>query len=283
MMATHEGQGSALDGEDRGGPDARQVTVTDAVAESRYVSERGARHELRFSRRWFLAGLAGAIAGIAGIAALFGRSGGTSAGGRDAGQGARGALADFPVRTVDKVPSVGLEEWVIEVDGLVERPVRVDHDVWAGLPRTEETVDFNCVEGWTVDQVKWAGVKPAELLRLARPRAGAGFVTFHAYDGSYVDSLPMSLVDDEYTLLADTIDGLALPPEHGGPVRLVVPRQLAYKSVKFVTRMEVTDREARGYWERYGYAADAPAAPGAGASVRPERGAGADGVDGAGT
>jgi DMSO/TMAO reductase YedYZ molybdopterin-dependent catalytic subunit len=86
----------------------------------------------------------------------------------------------------------------------------------------------------------------------------ATHVTFYAAGGVYKDGLPMDLVRDEQTVLADQLNGEALPPAHGGPLRLVVPDQLAYKSVKWVERIEVTDEQVEGYWEKRGYPVDAP-------------------------
>lgn len=86
----------------------------------------------------------------------------------------------------------------------------------------------------------------------------AKHVTFHAAGGTYNDNLPLELVRDPQTVLADTLGDEPLPPAHGGPLRLVVPDQLAYKSVKWVERIEVTDEAVEGYCEERGYPIDAP-------------------------
>jgi methionine sulfoxide reductase catalytic subunit len=109
--------------------------------------------------------------------------------------------------------------------------------------------------------VKWGGVRPADLLALARPLATGTFVRFSTHSGEYFDILSLAQPTDGCSLLADTLDGRPLPPEHGGPLRLVVPTQLGYKSVKFVGRIEVVDHEEQSYWEQRGYAVDAPAKP----------------------
>jgi DMSO/TMAO reductase YedYZ molybdopterin-dependent catalytic subunit len=84
------------------------------------------------------------------------------------------------------------------------------------------------------------------------------FVVVHAESGKYLSTLPIDLMRDPQTMLADELNGEALPLEHGGPLRLVVPVQLGYKNVKWVTRLEVTDTVRTGYWEHYGYPEDAP-------------------------
>ncbi len=173
-----------------------------------------------------------------------------------------GALSDqfgpFPVRSIEDVPAVPLEEWSITVDGLVDEPLTIDHSTWSSLQRLDETVDFHCVEGWSVDDVRWGGVAPAVLLERAGARPEGSWVVFHGYTGDYVSSVPIDLVRDPQTVLADSLGGAPLPPKHGGPIRLVVPDQLGYKSVKWVTRMEVTNASRPGYWESRGYPDDAP-------------------------
>ncbi len=149
-------------------------------------------------------------------------------------------------------------DWVVVVDGLVENKLHLDRTAWLALPRTQETRDFHCVEGWSVGHLGWEGVRVADLLNLAKPQAQGQFVTFYAYTGVYSDSLTLAEARAPETLLADSLDGKPLPPDHGGPLRLVIPSQLGYKNVKWVVRLEVTSMRAEGYWERNGYPAEAP-------------------------
>jgi len=209
----------------------------------------------RATRRLFVRG--GVL--VAGVAALFALV--RAAGVRGPGGGGTGAfdlLTSFPVRSVEDEPQATAAEWVVTVDGLVERPLRLVRTDWTRLPRFEQTVDFHCVEGWTVPGVTWGGVTPATLLDQAGVLPEGTHVVFHAAGGEYVDSLPMDLVRHPQTVLADSMDGAPLERRHGGPLRLVVPVQLAYKSVKWVERLEVTDRSVTGYWEERGYPMDAP-------------------------
>jgi DMSO/TMAO reductase YedYZ molybdopterin-dependent catalytic subunit len=172
------------------------------------------------------------------------------------------AIADqfgpFPVRSVEDVPDVPAEQWVVKVDGLVEQPLTVDRAAWTNLRRLDETVDFHCVEGWSVDDVRWGGVAPSVLLDQAGVRPEAKYAVFYAHGGPYLSTVPLDLVRDPATLLADSLNGGPLPPRHGGPLRLVVPKQLGYKSVKWVERIELTDSIRPGYWEKRGYPEDAP-------------------------
>jgi len=209
----------------------------------------------RYTRKWFLVLAAAFVAGIAGVYELFTRLGGSGGG---AAKSIGNLFADFPLNNVEEVPHKTWDQWSIKVDGLVDTPLTIDGAAWKALPRYEETVDFQCVEGWSVSSVKWGGVTPATVLDKAGVQPEGRFVVFHAYTGEYVDSVPMELARDPQTVLADMLDGQALPADHGGPVRLAVPRQLGYKSVKWVTRIEVTAKPVEGYWEQRGYPANAP-------------------------
>ena len=215
-----------------------------------------AHGSVRYTRRrvLILAGAfaAGAAAVIAGLRA-FGGSAAETVGGAISDQ-----FGSFPVRSVEDVPDVPPDQWTVKVDGLVDTPLTVDHTVWTGLQRVTETVDFHCVEGWSVDDVRWGGVAPAVLLDQAGVRPEAKYAVFHARGGSYLSTVPLDLVRDSATLLADQLNGEPLPPKHGGPLRLVVPKQLGYKSVKWVERIELSDSIRAGYWEERGYPEDAP-------------------------
>jgi len=208
----------------------------------------------RLSRRRLLIVAGGALAAlIAGLAVDRGRP-------RGSASQAGNSLADFPVLNIESgPPDVGASDWQLVVDGLVATPLRLDRAAWLALPHAQETRDFHCVEGWSVDKLGWSGVRVSELLEQAGPQAQGHFVTFHAYGGSYTDSLTLAEAQAPETLLADSLDGRPLPAAHGGPLRLVIPSQLGYKNVKWVVRLEVTASRAAGYWERTGgYPAEAP-------------------------
>ncbi len=219
--------------------------------------EAGPAHgPVRYTRRRVLI-LGGAFAaGLAAVIAGFKAFGGSAA------DKVGGAITDqfgpFPVRSVDPVPDVPPSKWVVKVDGLVDTPLTLDRAAWTGLQRMDETVDFHCVEGWTVDNVRWGGVAPTVLLDKAGVKPEAKYAIFHAYGGVYLSSLPLGLLSDQKTMLADSLNGGPLPPKHGGPLRLVVPQQLGYKNVKWVERIELSDKIRTGYWEANGYPEDAP-------------------------
>jgi len=217
------------------------------------------RTSLRYTRKRVLilggAFLAGLVGVVAGLRALGGSAGSVAS---SVGGAVKDRFGPFPVRSADRVPEMPLSAWTVKVDGLVDAPFTVDYATWKGLARTDETVDFHCVEGWSVDDVHWGGVAPGVLLDRAGVKPEAKYVVVHAESGVYLSTLPLELMTHPTTLLADTLAGEPLPHDHGGPLRLVVPVQLGYKNVKWVSRLEVTDKPRAGYWESRGYPEDAP-------------------------
>jgi DMSO/TMAO reductase YedYZ molybdopterin-dependent catalytic subunit len=252
QTTSEQGEGEAAPGGAGGQPGG------DLTGDSRVTGAAAAPHEMRHTRRRFLL-IAGAVAaGLAGGLAVvrrLGGSGGDATGG--AAQSVKDLLSSFPINSVERTPNKTWDEWTLKVDGLVGNPLKLDAAAWKALPRSDVTADFHCVEGWSVSDVKWGGVTPAAILQRAQARPEGAYVVFHAYTGEYVDTLPIALAMDPQTILADMMDGVPLPAEHGGPLRLVVPEQYGYKSVKWVTRVEVTDKPVPGYWEQRGYPSNA--------------------------
>jgi DMSO/TMAO reductase YedYZ molybdopterin-dependent catalytic subunit len=113
------------------------------------------------------------------------------------------------------------------------------------------------VEGWGLEKLKWEGVHLKEILGKVRINPKAAYVTFHATGGKYSDSLSIQEALEPDTLLAYRLNGKNLPPENGFPLRVVIPRMYAYKSVKWVERIVFTEKQEIGYWEENGYPVDA--------------------------
>jgi DMSO/TMAO reductase YedYZ molybdopterin-dependent catalytic subunit len=213
---------------------------------------------VRYTRRRIIILGAAVAAGLAAVVAGVRALGGTSQVADDIGGPVSDQFGAFPVRSVEAVPDVPADQWVVKVDGLVDKPLTIDRAAWNSLQRAKETVDFHCVEGWGVDSVRWGGVAPSVLFDQAGVKPEAKYAVVHAYGGEYLSSLPLDLMRDPQTMLADQLGGASLPPKHGGPLRLVVPRQLGYKNVKWVSRIELSAEQVRGYWESNGYPEDAP-------------------------
>ena len=147
--------------------------------------------------------------------------------------------------------------WRLEIGGLVRKPVSLSYDDLRALPRAHQVTDFHCVTGWSVKNVRWAGVRFADLLRAAGPLPAAKALTFISAEQPYLDSLTIEQAELKDVLLAYQMDGKPLPREHGAPLRVVIPDMYGYKNVKWVARVTVGERPVDGYWEVRGYDRDA--------------------------
>ena len=160
----------------------------------------------------------------------------------------------WPVMHYGPVPRFRPDRWDLRVSGATESGSGAawDWPALAGLPRCEVRADFHCVTKFTIPDVLWEGIAATEILRLAPPAAAVTHVMVWA-DYGYSANLRIGDFADERTLLATGRDGVPLAPEHGFPVRLVVPRLYGWKSVKWVRAIEYMTADRRGFWEERGY------------------------------
>ena len=144
----------------------------------------------------------------------------------------------------------------LAVSGLVGRPGEHTLADLQGMPQTELVRDFQCVTGWRVPQVPWVGVRLAHLLDLAGPTAAATAVRFTSFDGTYTESLTLEQARRPDVLVAlRMLDG-PVSHDHGGPARLFVAPMYGYKSLKWLSGIELTADVVPGYWEERGYSVD---------------------------
>ncbi len=162
----------------------------------------------------------------------------------------------WPVLHYGSVPTVDLAGWDLRVEGLVEQPQRWTWDEFRKLPRTRVRSDIHCVTRWSRFDNLWEGVSLAEVLRRAVPRPDARFVVVRAEQG-FTTNLPLEELEHDDVLLADTHDGEPLTPDHGWPLRLVVPRRYFWKSAKWIRAIELVAQDHPGFWEQNGYHNDA--------------------------
>ncbi|HVP77252.1 MAG TPA: molybdopterin-dependent oxidoreductase [Thermodesulfobacteriota bacterium] len=163
----------------------------------------------------------------------------------------------FLIRSIEETPPIDLGSWRLRIEGLVEGPLTLRFEDIQALPRKVQTKNFVCVEGWGLESQEWEGVHLQEILSKAKMNPKAKFVSFYATGGKYLDSLSIQEALEPDTMLAFKVNGKDLLPENGFPLRLVVPRMYAYKSVKWVERIVLTEKQEVGYWERFGYSSDA--------------------------
>jgi DMSO/TMAO reductase YedYZ molybdopterin-dependent catalytic subunit len=162
----------------------------------------------------------------------------------------------FPVLHYGSVPRADLSTWDFKVYGEVDDPSTLTWGEFQQLPRKQVHTDIHCVTRWSKLDTTWEGVPIQAVLELAQVRPTATHVVSHAEQG-YTANLPLAILDDDDVLLADTYDGKPLEPEHGYPLRLLVPKRYFWKSSKWVRGLEFLDHDQLGFWERYGYNNDA--------------------------
>ena len=158
----------------------------------------------------------------------------------------------WPVLTAEATPSVDLDGWRLSVNGLVERPTTWTWDEMHALPGSAYFGDIHCVTAWSKFDVSFRGVSVDVLLAAAGPLNEARFVLAHSSTG-YTTNLRLADVSDGKAWIAWEVDGRALPREHGGPARLLVPHLYFWKSAKWVSRLELMADDHPGFWERNGY------------------------------
>ncbi len=158
----------------------------------------------------------------------------------------------FPVLDLGIQPEVDLAAYRLKVYGEVEKPFELTWAELQKLPRVELFADFHCVTRWSRLELTWKGVHIKEILKLAKPKPSAKAVMAHCLEG-YTTNLTLSDLNDDDVILADTLESKPLPTEHGGPVRLLVPKLYGWKSAKFLSGLEFLPEDTPGYWEERGY------------------------------
>ena len=159
----------------------------------------------------------------------------------------------WPILDASGPPRVDRESWRFEIKGLVDVPTSLSWRELRALPRAKVFADMHCVTRWSRLGNLSEGASTRGLLSGAKVHSQARFVLVHAYDNGYATNVPLEDLLIEDALLADTHDGQPLSTEHGGPVRLVVPRLYAWKSAKWVKGFELLAEDRAGFWENGGY------------------------------
>jgi DMSO/TMAO reductase YedYZ molybdopterin-dependent catalytic subunit len=161
-------------------------------------------------------------------------------------------VRNWPVLDLGVKPRVDLWDWKLAIDGHVANPVTWTYQDLLAQPPFEDTSDIHCVTAWSRFDNHWVGVSAKHILSVVQPTARATHVLFHSYDG-YTTNLRLDQFDDADVLLAHSWEGQAIPAEHGGPVRVIVPKFYFWKSAKWVKRMEFLAADKPGFWENRGY------------------------------
>lgn len=159
----------------------------------------------------------------------------------------------WPVLHAGNVPTVNPTTWKLDITGLVKTPLSFTLDEFRELPRVKVFSDFHCVTQWSRLGNLWEGVSVREMMQRAGIEPQAAFVIVTGYDEGWTTNLPLDEFLKEDALFVDLHDGMPLDEDHGGPVRLVVPQLYAWKSAKWVRKIELAADDTPGYWEQMGY------------------------------
>src|SRR2546421_6941890 len=162
----------------------------------------------------------------------------------------------FPVLTVGPNPRFEPSTWDFSVFGAVENELELSWDDLQALPQKEVTVDIHCVTRWSKLDTTWIGVPVTEALERVGVKPEGRYLMAYS-DGGYTTNLPLQVVLDDDVLLAHTYDGKPLEPDHGAPLRLLVPKRYFWKSAKFLRKLEGMTEDRMGFWELNGYHNDA--------------------------
>ncbi|MBM3484547.1 MAG: sulfite oxidase-like oxidoreductase [Alphaproteobacteria bacterium] len=159
---------------------------------------------------------------------------------------------DWPVLDLGLQPTIDPAQWKLKVDGLVEAPLEWSMADFKAQPQIDDVSDMHCVTAWSRYDNLWQGVAAKHVVALVRPKPEARFIVFHSYDG-YTTNVPRAAFEDDDVLLAHSWEGKPIPREHGGPVRIILPKLYLWKSAKWVRRIEYVAADRPGFWEVRGY------------------------------
>ena len=159
----------------------------------------------------------------------------------------------WPVLDAGGPPQLSNLQWSLSVSGLVRQPLQWTWTEFQALPRVKVFADFHCVTRWSQLDNLWEGVATREVARLVEILPEAKFVLVYGYDNDWTTNMPLDAFLAEDALLADKRNGEPLSIEHGGPLRLIIPRLYAWKSAKWIRAIEFLSEDEAGFWEREGY------------------------------
>ena len=158
----------------------------------------------------------------------------------------------FPVLTFGPTPRIDLDAWQFKVFGLVDEEITLDWQQFNDLPQVTLDAEFHCVTQWSKLQNTWQGILFTDVMKLVAPKSEAKFVMAHCY-GGYTTNVSLDVLVDDDVMFAHSHDGAPLTPQHGGPMRLVVPKRYGWKSAKWVNGIEFMAEDEPGFWEMRGY------------------------------
>jgi DMSO/TMAO reductase YedYZ molybdopterin-dependent catalytic subunit len=158
----------------------------------------------------------------------------------------------WPALHYDGIPKIDLNKWKFKAFGLVEKEVEWTWDEFKSMPETEVFCDWHCVTTWSILGMTLNGVSSRDLVSKLKVRPEAKAVMLHCFD-KYTTNLLMDDFLQDDVLFTWGAYGADITPEHGWPLRLMVPKLYAWKSAKWVSGVEFIARDRPGFWEQRGY------------------------------
>jgi DMSO/TMAO reductase YedYZ molybdopterin-dependent catalytic subunit len=158
----------------------------------------------------------------------------------------------FPVYDVAPRPVFNKQTWRFKIFGEVEKETRLSWNEFLALPKVEVLADFHCVTRWSKENMLWEGVSTETIYQLVKPNPKTQFLMIHSMEG-YTTNVPLKFFLKEDSLFAYNLNKKTLEPEHGFPLRLVIPQLYAWKSAKYVNGVEFMLENKPGFWEVRGY------------------------------
>jgi DMSO/TMAO reductase YedYZ molybdopterin-dependent catalytic subunit len=156
----------------------------------------------------------------------------------------------WPVLHFGTTPRFDRANWTFHIWGLVEKPWQCSYDEFLAQPRSQVHADMHCVTRWSKLDMLWEGISTRTVLEHVKVLPQARFVMVHCEYG-FTTNLPLEDFLGEDCLFAWKCDGQDLEPDHGYPLRLVVPRLYAWKSAKWVRGIELMADDRAGFWEEW--------------------------------
>jgi DMSO/TMAO reductase YedYZ molybdopterin-dependent catalytic subunit len=158
----------------------------------------------------------------------------------------------FPVLSLGPTPDISKEDWKLFIKGLVKNPLTWNWEEFNKLPQENIVKDIHCVTKWSKFDTKWRGVSMDHLMKLADVDPTTTHIIAHGYDG-YTTNLPIEDITGGKAWVGLAYDEDEIEAEHGGPARLLVPHLYFWKSAKWLSGIEFTNRDVPGFWETRGY------------------------------
>ena len=158
----------------------------------------------------------------------------------------------FPIMTFGSTPEINLHEWELRIFGSIRKEIILNWADLEKLPKYNLSSAFHCVTQWSRMANEWEGVLVSTLIDSYNITGFPNNIMVHCY-GGYATNVQYTTLTQHKAILAYKHNQKALAPEHGGPLRLVLPERYAWKSAKWINGLEFTEDDNPGFWESRGY------------------------------